>query len=144
MELTVLFEKRDSFWENLIQKFQGFSHVAIAMNGKKYETHPNHGVLVNRYIEDSYKNTVKFVIQVSDETVKHIERSAEMFQKQGYNRLSLLFILIQILTGVWVGGRPNKFNCASWVAYCLWPEKQWYKFDIKKVYENIIGNSSSV
>ena len=136
MVIEIVFEKGKSFWEKLITKLQGFSHVAILMDGYKYETHPRHGVIVNPAGDYSKSLTVPY--EISKETQLHIIKAAKMFEKQGFSRWSVIAKGVQMLTGIWIGGRPEKFDCASWVAFCLWPEKNWWKYDIKKVYENII------
>jgi hypothetical protein len=136
MQILIIFETRDSFWENLIQRFQGFSHVFIVMEGMRYETHPKHGVIVSRYTNTNDKNVIHKKITYTQAT--RIARQAAIHSRQGYSRISLLQGLIRQLTGVWIGGKPDKFNCASWVAFCLWPENpDWYKFNLVDIYEKV-------
>ena len=142
IDILVIFEKRDTFWERLIIRFQNYSHVAIVMEGMKIETHPKHGVIVSKFSEGAHpERRTKIEHRVTYKIATHIKRETSIHTGKGYNYLSILQGLIYGLTGFWIGGKPDKFNCATWVAFCLWPESEWWKYDIKAVMERLIGDN---
>jgi len=141
MTVDVIFETRDSFWENLIQKFQGFSHVYFVMEGMRYETHPRHGVIVSKYTEGDHPELkTKIQHNISYTTAAHIKRTVEKYKGRDYGRMSMLQTLFYDWTGLWVGGIPEKPRCDLFVALCFWPESEWWKESIKSIYKKINNN----